>query len=178
MKPDDLLVVAADLLAAPGPGAPLGARLRRSISSSYYAVFHAALEVVASQTVAVTGDATTRDAVRRAITHSQIKNAAREVIGVASRKGSQVAPRNASYKALSARLHAAGWTSYMQDVVDLQEMREESDYDLIARPKKSHAQLALSKARRTTAFLAGRTTGPDGNAFLVLVTARGRGGEG
>lgn len=174
MTPADLLTVAEDLLSISGQGAPLGSRVRRSISSSYYAVFHAALEVVASQSVAVRGDATARDAARRAVTHKQVSTAAREVIGVGSRGAHQVAPRNRSYKALAVHLHAGAWTPYMQDVVDLQEQREEADYDLITRPRKSHAQLALDKARRTTEFLALHTTDDEGNAFMVLVTAQRR----
>lgn len=174
MTPQDLLTVADELLQGPGHGAPLGARLRRSISTSYYAAFHAALEVIASQAVAVTGDPIARDAIRRSVTHKQISGAAREVVGVPNRAHNRIAPRNQSYKALSARLHAANWTPYMQDFIELQESREEADYALLARPRKSDARLALDKARRTTSFLLAHATGFQGNAFLTLTTAQPR----
>lgn len=175
MIPHDLITVAHELLSGPTvQGAPLGARLRRSISTSYYAVFHAALEVIASQAVAVTGDPIARDAVRRAITHKQVSGAAREVVGVPNRGNNRIAPRNQSYKALSAQLHAAGWTPFMRDLIELQESREEADYDLLARPRKSDARLALDKARRTSGFLLPHATGSQGSAFLALSTAQPR----
>lgn len=174
MTPEDLLVVAQDLLVAQGPGAPLGARIRRSISSSYYAVFHAALELIDSQAAGVTGHPDIRDAMRRATAHKQIADAAREIVGVPRRGNPQIAPRRRSYKSLSTRLHTAGWGLYMQDVIDLQEQREVADYDLTARPRRSDATLAISKARRTTAFLLGHKTGGEGSAFFALVTAQQR----
>lgn len=171
MTPGDLITVANELLVADGP---LSARIRRSISSSYYSVFHAALDVIASQSVGVTGDATTKDAMRRAVTHAQLKAAAKEVIGVPGRANNKIAPRISSYKALSSTLHQSGWSPFMQDVIELQEQREEADYDLMARPRKSEATAAVTRAQRTISFLLEHRTGTQGKAFLALVTAQNR----
>jgi hypothetical protein len=62
----------------------------------------------------------------------------------------------------------------MQDFLDLQELREEADYDLMARPRKTDADLALEKARRSTQFLLDQRTGAHGKAFLALALGQAR----
>ncbi len=46
MNSIDLVTVADELATPQQAGAPLEARLRRSISTAYYAVFHSALDLI------------------------------------------------------------------------------------------------------------------------------------
>lgn len=166
MTPQSLLLVADELSALQGPGAPLQARLRRSISTSYYAAFHAALEVIASQAAGVTGDADAREAVRRATGHNDFTQAARAIIQ-ASNPPNQPA-RNRARSALAYRLRQAGWSPYMTDLITLKEQRHLADYDLSARVYLADAKTAHAQAQRLCAFLVGHTTGAEGMAFFVL----------
>lgn len=173
MKPEDLLTVAQDLLDAGGggPGAPLGARLRRSISASYYAMFHAALDLVATQGTGATADRDAREALRRSVDHRDIADAAQ---AIQRPKQKQPGDRQWAYYRLADTLQQSGWAPNMADLLDLQRLRQVADYDLSRRTrfKRAEAVLALRQAERTVTFLLGHRTGDEGRRFFVLVTAR------
>lgn len=73
MTPDDLIDVARSLASGGGPGAAGQARWRRSISTAYYAVFHALARLCADALVDAEGSAEWV-LVCRALDHAQSKN--------------------------------------------------------------------------------------------------------
>lgn len=167
MTPESLLLVADELITAPGPGAPAQARLRRSISTSYYAAFHAALEVCASQGAGVTADADAREAIRRSVSHSALKATADRIIK-APQQVPTVQERGRAAQALAYQLRRHGWSSYMSDFRTLQEQRHIADYDLSFRVYLQAARTAHAQAQHLCAFLLQHKTGNEGRAFYVL----------
>lgn len=146
------------------------ARLRRSISTSYYAAFHAALEVCASQGAGVTADPDAREAIRRSVSHSSLKTTADRII-----KAPQQVPttqeRGRAASTLTYQLRRDGWSPHMSDFRTLQEQRHNADYDLSFRVYLQAARTAHAQAKRVCDFLLQHRTGDQGRAFYVLVLA-------
>lgn len=165
-----MLAVADELATVQGPGAPSQARVRRSISTSYYAVFHAALEVCASQGAGVTGDADAREAIRRAIDHRDLKAVADRIIK-APRHLPTTQERGRAASTLAHNLRRDGWSQPMSDLRTLQEQRHNADYDMSSRAYLRAARTAHVQAQRTCDFLLEQRTGVQGRAFYVLVTS-------
>lgn len=163
-------MVADELITTLRAVAPAQARLRRSISTSYYATFHAALEVCASQGAGVTADADAREAIRRSVSHSNLKATADRII-----KAPQQAPtaqeRGRAAKTLAYQLRRDGWGDYMNDFRTLQEQRHDADYDLSFRVYLQAARTAHAQARRVCDFLLQHKTGDQGRVFYVLVVS-------
>jgi hypothetical protein len=106
---DDLLRIADDLTAHGGSGRPRQAYLRRSLSTTYYALFHALAKMCADELVGVAqagGEAWVR--VYRALEHGFAKNALTQ---------SNIQALGTTAKAFSVAF------------VELQEKRHIADYD-------------------------------------------------
>lgn len=132
----DLLIVANDLCPTRA-GRPSHAYLRRSISTSYYAVFHALTEEVARP---YKGDV--RPTARRMLDHGS----ARDVLtGLA--KGGQVVWLSGR-PACSPHLK-----QFAEDFEYLQLARHQADYDLAYTPRKADASIAMDRARRAVGDL-------------------------
>lgn len=170
MTPGSLLAVANDLVRLPGPGAPAQARLRRSISTSYHAAFHAALAVCASQGAGVTGDPDAREAIRRSVSHAKLKGAADRII-TAPQEPPREHDRGRAGRSLAHHLRRAGWSSPMNDLRTLQEARHRADYDLSSRVVLEAARTADAQSARVCDFLSLHLTGAQGRAFFVLVVS-------
>lgn len=129
----------------------LDARLRRSISTGYYAVFHLLLE---SGSAKLAGHAGVRQLVSRAYSHGDMQQAA---------KGfqSQVLPAK-----LSAPFGAVPpvvppeITNVAKVFVTLQEARHEADYNLSRRFTRAEAQQLVSRADQAFADWRAVTANP------------------
>lgn len=144
-----------------GQGQPRNTDLRRSASTSYYAVFHAISLAVAQEALPNASDAE-RNGYARYVTHAAIKQVCAWVAG-------QNPPQHLN--ATVARLRAnAPLSNVASTFIDLVEARERADYDHdadITRP----ATLALGR-RATSAVAALDALGAnnDFRAFFGLVT--------
>lgn len=74
----DLLNLADDVLPA-GPGRPVQARLRRAVSTAYYALFHALIEE-STRWLAGTGARTMRQVMARGYEHGAMRDFAERVV--------------------------------------------------------------------------------------------------
>lgn len=131
---DDLLSL-ADRLAKASPKKPRQADLRRSISTAYYALFHALAKSGADLLVGTTKAYRSEKAwqqMYRAIDHGRARTASE-------------AARN------------LGFPQALKDCADafveLQKARHDADYDPLYRPARHDAQLAVVRARDAIAKL-------------------------
>jgi uncharacterized protein (UPF0332 family) len=148
-----LLSVAAQLAEAPARGAPPQARLRRAISTAYYALFH---RLVAGATDLLIGQNARNSkrylVVYRSFEHRRMADTCRQVL-------------NGSLRTESNVLFDAGIQGCAAAFVELQENRHEADYDPSLKIALSDAKTAVAKAQSAIAMLNGS---PDAERFLFL----------
>ena len=135
IDPNQLLDVAAELARAPSRGAPRQAKLRRAISTAYYALFHcmvgAASDLLAGQNARGTKRHTS---VYRAFEHKRMADVCKQVSQGTLRNESGV-PFHTNIQECAAAF------------AELQESRHGADYDPTLRLPLSDAKAAVSKAR-------------------------------
>lgn len=134
IEPDQLLDVATLLAAPPQRGAPRQARLRRAISSAYYALFHCFVMAGADLLAGANSRSSQRYLViYRSFEHKRIADICRQVAAgrVATDTGN---PFHATLRECAASF------------VELQEGRHDADYDPSKKFALSDAQVAISKA--------------------------------
>jgi len=135
---------------------PTQANLRRAISTSYYAVFHALAKVCADSLVGATKSKRPNKAwveVYRGLTHGLCKEAC----------------TNASGIAFPPAIH-----DFADAFVQLQDARHMADYDPMVRPTKEQAQFYAELADQSIKALRSAPSN-DRKAFAawVLITSRG-----
>jgi hypothetical protein len=139
-NPDHLLDQADRLITAPIGGAPRQINLRRAISSAYYAIFHA----VATEAADVIVGRTKRDTsiyqlVYRSINH----NSLRKLCEIFENKKPPT-----KYKEYFPK---SGFDSNLKNLaaafVELQQMRNNADYDPLYRVSSSDAVLVVATSR-------------------------------
>ncbi len=166
MSPAELLDV-AKLLADFEAGAPASdSRVRRAISTAYYAVFHAALAAAAERFMG--GDAKGSSGyglLYRGFEHRRMKDICEAV--------TRTTPR-AKYRAALGRvkLHPNLYT-FCNEFVGLQQLRHLADYDPQATFFQEDALAAVASAKQAVAAL--NTAPPNERAdllALLLVDAR------
>ena len=137
--PRDLLAQAR-LLATKEKSRPRQASLRRSVSASYYAVFHLLVDAAARRLVVGNGREALRNCLVRAFDHGVMKRVAR-----------QFAERGLSPK-LSPGLNGLPLQDEIVRVaaafVDLQQHRHEADYDMRRRFTRLEVLNIISDAER------------------------------
>lgn len=162
LSPDHLLDQADRLIAPPGGGAPRQADLRRAISNSYYAVFHAIVTQTADDFVGKTNRASPRYAlVYRSIAHASLRKLCEDVKKTTlPEKYSMYSPRGGFGADLSALATA---------VVDLQEKRHLADYDPLFRVSMSDAVAVIATGRAALKLFRKASRSPR-KAFISLLT--------
>jgi uncharacterized protein (UPF0332 family) len=130
----------ADKLAGGGVGRPRQVDIRRAISASYYALFHAVVTAAADLVVGQNNRAEPRyGLVYRSIDHNKLREFCKEV-------QKQTLPekyrRYASQGGFGPDIKA-----FATAVVELQEKRHTADYDPMAQMKQSDAILLTRTAR-------------------------------
>jgi uncharacterized protein (UPF0332 family) len=133
IEPHHLLDVAKSL-AESERGAPKQVKLRRAISSSYYAIFHCFVTAAADLLARADARGTHRYlAVYRSFEHKRMADVCRQVSA-----GSLKTEEGTSFHQLLRQCALA--------FVELQENRHEADYDPFKKFALSDAQAAISKA--------------------------------
>lgn len=153
IDPDQLLDVAASLAERPARGAPRQAKLRRAISTAYYALFHRLVMNASDLLAGANARGTQRYlAIYRSFEHKRMADACRQISSNKVRTDAGVP--------LSAMLQDCA-----SAFVELQENRHEADYDPTKRIALSDARAAVSKAVAAMEML---TQAPDGERSLFL----------
>jgi uncharacterized protein (UPF0332 family) len=132
IDPQQLLATARQLAATKGRGRPRSANLRRSISTSYYALFHHLLRAAADLLIgAVERDTQRHNLAYRALDHGRMKGVCTEVL-----------------KSPAARGFGMEVVSCARLFVELQDSRQTADYDPSATITIDHAHAAVNKAEK------------------------------
>ena len=165
LNPDHLLDQ-ADRLIASTAGAPRQVDLRRAISAAYYGVFHIIATAVADQ-FAGAGRRTTPEyalAYRR-IDHRMLRALCTEITaGRLSSKYKQFVPADEFSNDLKTIAIA---------VVELQDKRQDSDYNPLISVKASDAKALIATARDAAARF-GRLSRDERRTFLCLLVFQPR----
>jgi uncharacterized protein (UPF0332 family) len=149
---EDLLEVADLLLERPKgkTGKLPQARIRRSISSAYYALFHFLLDEVGKKVVGTDGGLSQRRRIlARTIAHRAAKTALEKI------RGASIDSAVADF--FNSRIAGAPWPAppfarnFANAFIDAQAKRHEADYDLNQSPGQADARLMISRARRAIA---------------------------
>ena len=111
-------------LASKEPRRPKQASLRRSVSASYYALYHLLVDSAVRRLLAGADRDGLRNSLRRGFAHRTMKNAARQFAA------GGLSPKPAA--ALGGRSIQPQLSSLADTFVDLQEYRHLADYDLTA----------------------------------------------
>jgi hypothetical protein len=132
---EDLLQIADDLAAHGGAGRPRQAYLRRSLSTTYYALFHALAKMCAEELIGVTqGNTEPWVRVYRALDHGFAKNAMNQNI----------------IQTLSTDAK-----TFADAFIELQEKRHTADYDPRRFPLRAKGHTGLRAASKNCDSRAG-----------------------
>jgi hypothetical protein len=140
-------------------GRPRNAWLRRSISTSYYALFHCIVRQVA-QHLLPNGSVADQLRLTRSFDHREIKAVCGWIAGRAT------APQHA--QPIIDRLSGTALADVCAAFLDLQEARHMADYDHLAPISKATALSYLQDAEQAIRRLAGLRPG-DREAFFALL---------
>jgi uncharacterized protein (UPF0332 family) len=155
IEPQQLLGVAKSLAEPPKKGAPKQVKLRRAISSSYYALFHCFAASAADLLARADARGTQRYlAIYRSFEHKRMADVCRHISA-----GSQKTEDGSSFHPTLRQCAAA--------FVELQESRHDADYDPFKKFALSDAQAAISKASDAIQNL---RASPDEERLLFLTS--------
>lgn len=149
IDPNQLLDVAAELATAPRRGAPRQAKLRRAVSTAYYALFHSLVSAASDLLVGQNERTSPRYlVVYRSFEHGKMKEVCRQISqgNLRNQFGAQLQECAAAF-------------------VELQESRHGADYDPTIRIPLSDARAAISKANDAIEKL---NASPNGERFFFL----------
>jgi hypothetical protein len=159
VDPRHLLDLAREMTKRRGAGAPRQVVLRRTISTAYYAVFHALLGRTAS-TFVPSSLWKSRVLFYRALDHTRAKDRCKR-LGL---KSLPLAEKNFfEFDCFSENLRA-----FANTFVELQELRHESDYDPDTKFSKDEAKEAIENAARAIECL-WVADGNEANMFLAYL---------
>ncbi len=166
VNPEHLFDQARELIGPPPAGPPRQANLRRAISASYYAVFHAAVTAASDLFVGAVNRATSRYAlVYRSIDHKRLRELCDDITKpTLPAKYASYAPQNG---------FGADIVAFATALVDLQEKRHLADYDPLFRATSSDALLVLRTAEAALERLRNANSAAR-DAFLTLLVFRPR----
>jgi hypothetical protein len=160
-NPEHFLLQAEKLIEMPVSGRPRQVDIRRAISNSYYALFHAVATEAADDVVGFGNRLSGRYAlVYRSINHGTLRQLCEEI---------QKPVLSVRYKRFEPPGgFAAGIKQFAADVVGLQRRRHSADYDPLVRFRRTEAQLAISGARAALAAFIG-TEQEQRQIFIALL---------
>ena len=166
LQPSEFLA-AAKSLASPRAGAPNDAELRRSVSTSYYALFHAVLTAGADRFFGAHERSRAGYAViYRSFEHARMKRVCEDAARSVLSQPSQRQLRRASFH--------PDLRNFANAFVLLQASRHAADYDPLSLLDRDDALAAIDRSERAiTSF----TTAPDDERsdLLAMMLAGGRG---
>lgn len=159
LDPNHLIDLARSQTNAPAVGAPRQVVLRRSVSTAYYAVFHA-LAGKAAETFVAANHSKSRALFYRALEHGKTKE---KCVRIGKNPLSGKEGSFFPFAAFCPQLR-----SFANDFVTLQELRHSCDYDPDYKITKSQAQKAADDADRAVTNL--NVSNPDErNMFLAYL---------
>lgn len=161
------LLEQAEHLAGRERGRPRQASLRRSVSASYYALFHMLIDEAVGR---MFRREALRDCMARAFSH-------RDMLGVARQFASNgIAPKLGP--ALNGLSLQPELVTVAKALLDLQQARHEADYDRAARFTRPQAFELFQQARQAFSDWRQVRGSPQADAFLAALLAYGslRGG--
>lgn len=148
-----LLTVAAQLADAPARGAPQQAKLRRAVSTAYYALFHRLAAGAADVMVGAAARGTQRYLiVYRSFEHRRAADACRQVA-------------NGTLRTEAGNSFDATLQECATAFIELQQNRHDADYDPFVRIALSDAKTAVAKASTAIHRL---NNSPEGERLLFL----------
>ena len=161
LNPDHLIEQANQLIAPPSAGPPRQVNLRRAISSSYYAAFHAIITTAADEIVGVTQRNSREHAlVMRSVNHKTIKDCCVELA------------KSTPAKLYVPYIPTSGFGPEILALAavfpDLQEERHAADYDSSQRYVTADARGIVNIAASAVAQLRAAPAG-DRKAFAYLI---------
>lgn len=163
--PQRLLKLSESLLpGASERGRPDPAKLRRSISTAYYALFSLLAEAGATALAGIgPQNRELRAILARTFEHSEMSNVCK---GFANRNPSDRWKKCLGNQSVSLELACVA-----ANFRDLQEARHEADYDILKKPKKSDARKSVNQAMQ--AFTAWNTIkmAPEAKVFLLALVS-------
>ncbi len=149
INPDHLLEQADRLIASAGKGTPRQADLRRAISTAYYAVFHSVLTGAADCFAGRASRNTSNYAlIYRSVDHRPLRTAC-EVLKRAT-PPQRLPEKYSRYEPVGG---FGEIVAVAAAVVELNEKRQEADYDPLYRSSVSDALAAIATARDALARL-------------------------
>jgi hypothetical protein len=162
LNPEHLLEQADKLTALGGRGQPRQADLRRAISASYYAAFHATLAAAADLFIGANKRITGQYIlVYRSVDHKELRELCSKLPNM---------PRNLAQYAPAGGFDA-DIKAFARALLELQTKRHDADYNPSIRVSRSDARLAVSTARDALQRLS--TANPQSReAFLALLLFR------
>jgi hypothetical protein len=163
IDPRQLIGVARLFAAPPRRGARQQAKLRRSISSAYYALFHHLIESATTELIGADRRQPSYGIVYRSFEHGDLRKACAQ----------------AQLPTLSKELEkAVGFPRFGVDIhecatffVELQQARHEADYNPTAKSSLSDTRSAIAKAEGAIAALS-RAPAQGRRLFLILLHFR------
>lgn len=178
-KYDQELLEAARQLIARGVGQRgrlPSARIRRSISTSYYALFHFLLEETATRIAGTGGGLRVRRRIlTRTVSHRGVKTTLTKV------RGAIVDPSVADFLCGAVGAGAYVAPAFARNVarafLDAQAKREDADYDLNKSLSETDARLLRLRIKRVIAGWRGARTQPDRDfkhALCLLILLKGQ----
>jgi len=161
LNPEHLLDQASRLISAPVAGRPRQVDVRRSISSAYYAIFHAVITAAADEFVGAVHRSTREHGlVMRSVDHRTIKTICIDLT------------KTQLPRAYRSYVPPAGFaddiTAFADVFSDLQEQRHAADYDSLKSYVTADAQGAIANARTALGKLR-HAPASDRRAFLFLL---------
>lgn len=161
INPEHLLDQAAVLLVTTGTGPIRQTDIRRSLSNSYYGLFHAILIAAASEAVGVAQQGKPLWALAyRSIMHRWLKQICNDI------QAQTLRPKLRPYEPAGGFGHDI--LTIANAVVELQDKRHSADYDPSVGFLRSDAEATLKRARAAVSRL-GRLRSDRRKAFLYLV---------
>lgn len=159
--PEDLLALALNLIETKNQAA-----FRRSMSTSYYAVFHLLVDTAVLRHISAEHGQFAQNLARRAPTHTQLKAQCSQLVRQPKQKSPVVAPKrwqDARYDGeIVSELQALAAL-----VVELHTHRELADYDLGASATELGAITQHDRAVEAFRLVAGGVAEPQWTLFLV-----------
>ena len=155
MNPHDLLRIARQLAQGPSRGRPREANLRRAVSATYYALFHALANCCANRLAGTTRASRSQQAWRqvyRALEHGYVKHQCNQPI-------MQKFPTEIQ--------------DFGDQFVDMQKQRHLADYDPVATFTRSEVLQLIEETEKTIKQFELTTPG-DQRAFAIYVLLRFR----